>query len=77
MSLETLFWWCLIGGGVGAIVGKHFRAQPLAGGGLGVIFGPLGWLLIYTIKDVREKCSECLSPVPEGASRCARCGAEL
>lgn len=72
-----LLWWGVGGALIGAIIGKHFRRQAGVGAVLGLLLGPLGWILVYTIRDLRYKCPECRSPVPEQAKRCPKCGSEI
>ncbi|MSU59616.1 MAG: hypothetical protein EXS35_15860 [Pedosphaera sp.] len=67
-----LFFMSIIGFGIG-----HRRGRGGLGFLLGLLLGPIGWLLILCFERGGIKCPECLSIVPKGAIRCRYCRAEL
>ncbi len=71
-----MFWlWILICPLVGAAIGQRVNNAGM-GMVLGLLFGPLGWLLVL-IDDKRPQCPECKGRLPDGARRCKHCGAQL
>ena len=71
-----LFIWILIFGLVGALIGRR-RGRIGSGVFWGVLFGPLGWLIVALLKDLRQKCPHCRGTVVVGASKCMHCGGDL
>jgi hypothetical protein len=74
--LIGFFVWILIFGLVGALIGRR-RGRIGSGVFWGVLFGPLGWLIVALLKDLRPKCPHCGSAFVAGASRCCHCGGEI
>ena len=69
--------WTLVLGGIGWIIG-NLKNQARAGFWLGVLFGPLGWLITALIpENPKRRCKYCLKGVPEGATKCWHCGSTL
>ena len=64
--------WIFVSPVIGYAIGKT-RNCPLVGALLGLLFGPLGWLLAF-LNDRREQCPQCRGRVPDGAVRCLHCG---
>lgn len=75
--MEGLLYWGLFGGLIGAILGKYFRNHAGGGALLGLLLGPLGWVLVFVLKDNRFKCPHCRSPVVQGATVCRSCGRDI
>lgn len=75
--MESLFLWGIGGALIGAIIGKHFRDHAGGGALLGLLLGPLGWVLVFVLKDNRQKCPHCMSAVPQGATACKSCGRDI
>jgi hypothetical protein len=74
--MEILLLWALVGGLLGAAIGS--TKNRLHGGfWLGLVLGPIGWLLIIVGPDYRPKCPECKGVIVPGAARCKNCGAAL
>ncbi len=67
--------WFVIGGLVGVICGRA-RGREGAGALLGMLLGPLGWLVILAGRDDRRKCQECRGVIDQLAKRCRHCGCE-
>lgn len=70
-----IFIWLLFGV-IGAIIGN-----PKGRGGdgflLGILFGPIGILIILVIKGNRKTCPFCKELINKEAVRCSRCQKEL
>ena len=60
---------CVIGSLIGAA-----RGRRLLGWLLGLLLGPIGWLIVLTLPDARARCRECGAVLNRGARRCAGCG---
>lgn len=74
MELILTLWivW-IIGGAV--IANAKEKSIPM-GAVLGLLFGPLGWLLIFGLPG--KKCPHCLGNLPEGlVAKCRHCGSDL
>ncbi|MEI8289820.1 MAG: hypothetical protein WCH99_10130 [Verrucomicrobiota bacterium] len=69
------FIWILVCPLVGGVIGQS-RNCPAVGVLLGLIFGPLGWLLAF-LNDRREQCRECGGRLIQGARKCCHCGSEV
>lgn len=74
--MVVLLLWGLIGALVGAAIGKN-KGRPEAGAIFGFLLGPVGWLLVAVGPNMLRKCPECRGVIPEGASRCMHCKAEI
>ena len=61
---------------IGYYIGQT-KGRPTAGALLGLLLGPIGWLLLYVGPDISPKCPECGGSVVAGARRCKNCGSEL
>ncbi|MDE2105032.1 MAG: hypothetical protein KGL39_47780 [Patescibacteria group bacterium] len=70
-----LFFGLVLSALVGAIIGRA-RRNPLTGALLGLLLGPVGWLVAW-VDDRRAQCPECRGRVPDGARRCLHCGYEF
>ena len=69
--------WVLFGGLVGAAIGST-RRQIFSGLVWGVILGPIGWVIVFMLPDLRAKCPECRGSLPDAqVRRCRHCGSEL
>jgi len=66
----------LIGGLVGALIGRS-RGRLVDGLGWGIILGPIGWLIVALLKDLRQKCPHCRGTIVVGARKCMHCGEDL
>jgi len=60
---------------IGGIVG-YFRGRAAEGAAWGFLLGPVGVGIVLMRDDARPKCSACLKPIAEGATRCPHCCAD-
>lgn len=67
---------CLASSIIGGLIGI-LRGRGVDGIVLGLLVGPIGWLLIWLGPDKRRKCPACLGVVPEGARKCCHCASDL
>ncbi|MEQ1904623.1 MAG: hypothetical protein ABL888_10585 [Pirellulaceae bacterium] len=74
MEIYIIIW--LLWAVVGAIIGNA-KARPAAGAILGLLLGPIGWLLMMVALDNRPKCPECGGRAVQGARKCIHCGSIL
>lgn len=72
MEVPVLIVWAAFGI-IGRLIGAS-RGRPNLGGFLGIMLGPLGWLVIIAAGDDRPKCRECGAVLSPGARRCMTCG---
>lgn len=68
--------WLVFFGGAGIALGQ-LRGRPEEGAVLGGLLGPVGWVIVILLPDLRRKCPACKGAVAEGASACRNCGREL
>ncbi len=77
--MEVAIWlWVAIGGLIGAAIGTK-KNRALGGFVLGLILGPIGWLLVAVGPDLREKgpsCPHCGGEMALGKAVCRHCGRE-
>ncbi len=67
----------LFGGLIGYSIGNK-KGQPGAGFFLGLLLGPIGWLIIALSKDKNKKpCPFCKEPTHKDATVCSHCQKEL
>jgi hypothetical protein len=78
--MDIAIWlWVALGGLVGAAIGTK---KNRTGGGfvLGLLLGPIGWLLVAVGPDLREKgptCPHCGGEMAPGKAVCRHCGREV
>lgn len=61
---------------IGLIIGKS-KERGCAGFFLGLLLGPIGWIIVACLSDDRPRCPECLGIVNDYAKKCQNCGTEL
>jgi hypothetical protein len=61
---------------VGALIGK-VKGRVDSGVIWSALFGPIGWVAVALMGDLRPKCPHCRGTVVEGARKCMHCGEEL
>jgi predicted nucleic acid-binding Zn ribbon protein len=77
MEIETFGWvvvWVVLNGAIGAALGGVFRGQAVQGAAVAIVLGPIGWIGVFGLRDVRPKCPECRGVIVQGAKRCRHCG---
>ena len=81
MSDWDIYVACLIAAPVfGALIGLAIglgRGRAAFGFFAGALLGPLGWLIIIVLPRRGRKCPFCLGIIPQAATRCQHCAAEL
>lgn len=74
--MEFLILW-LVMGLVGFLLGK-WKGREGLGFLLGFLLGPIGWVIMLLVDDIRAKCPHCAGPLPkEKVARCMHCGEVL
>src|SRR6266403_2493019 len=61
---------------VGALIGKY-RGRLDSGVIWAALLGPIGWLVVALMEDMRPKCIECGGVVVQGARKCLHCGSPI
>jgi hypothetical protein len=61
---------------IGYVIGRA-RGRGGFGAFMGLLLGPLGWLIVLLLPRQGTKCPECLGIVPAQARRCQHCGSEI
>ena len=76
MDWYLIILWAVIGGIVGSMIGgrKNRYGDGLV---LGVLLGPVGWLIAALMDDHRPRCPSCRSVVDPLAVVCAHCRRQL
>jgi hypothetical protein len=65
-----------LAGAVGAAIGQS-KGKTSYGLLLGLLLGPLGWLLVAASPSGHPKCPACKGDVVTGATKCKNCGSDL
>lgn len=76
---QVFLWYAIcwaVSGGIGAMIGARKGAGG-AGFFLGLILGPIGWLLAAVIKGTRVNCPNCRELIDPAAKVCPRCQTQL
>jgi hypothetical protein len=66
--------WAFFAALIGVLIGQS-KGRAVDGLVLGVLLGPLGWLLIAVGPNKKPKCPDCGGVVVSGAKKCKNCGA--
>jgi hypothetical protein len=74
--MEYVLVWVALGALVGAAIGKS-KGRALAGAAWGIFLGPIGWIVMAIVPDVRIKCPFCGGEIVAGAIKCKNCGSDL
>jgi hypothetical protein len=64
-------------GFVGGVLVAWRRNRWILGPLLGLLLGPLGWLLVLRMAARLRECPACSRPIAIGASTCRHCGADV
>ena len=76
MEPAAILFWLAIQSGIGALIGR-WRGRQLFGWIMGLVFGPIGWIITAIMSDRRPKCPECQGTIVQGARKCKSCGSLL
>jgi hypothetical protein len=76
MNMLIPLLWLVVGGLIGAIVGQS-KGRAGAGFFLGLLLGPIGWLVVAVGPNMNPKCPLCGGVVVKGAIKCKNCGGDL
>jgi hypothetical protein len=68
--------WCALSA-IGGLIALVVNGRVLAGLVLGLLLGPIGWLLVFFLSDLRQRCPSCKGVVASDATACMHCGASL
>lgn len=71
-----LLFWAVIAGGIGAAIGQK-KGRAGEGFVLGLLIGPLGWLLVAVGKSQGPKCPHCHGEIDKGVTKCRHCGGDI
>ncbi|MBA2435711.1 MAG: zinc ribbon domain-containing protein [Pyrinomonadaceae bacterium] len=79
--MEIILFWAIVGGFVGALIGQR-KGRTGEGAVLGLILGPIGWLVValgpdYKTAQESRKCPFCAELVKKEANVCKHCGRDL
>jgi hypothetical protein len=77
--MEILFLFAAAGvsAAIGGCISRWVSGSPNPGLLLGLLFGPLGWIIALTSGDSRPTCPACRCWVVRGASACPHCGQRM
>jgi hypothetical protein len=76
MRPEFLFLIATVWGAIGVGIGVP-KGQPIAGGFLGFLLGPLGILLLVISSGKLVPCPSCCQKIKKGALTCKHCGTNV
>jgi len=61
---------------VGALLGK-MRGRIISGVVWTIVLGPIGWLVVLLMKDLRPACPQCKEVIKPDTRTCPHCRKEL
>jgi hypothetical protein len=61
---------------IGALIGKY-KGRADSGVLWSALLGPIGWIVVALMEDLRPKCPHCRGVIPAGARKCMHCGENL
>ncbi len=67
--------WIIVGILLGAVLGEK-KGRAGFGALVGMILGPLGWLIVALGPDRRGTCPKCSKPISDGIMKCPHCGGD-
>lgn len=79
MGAEAVFYfisWLLFQTLIGALIGRS-KGRVDSGIFWSFFLGPIGWVIVALMADLRQKCPECHSSVAVGARKCRYCGSRI
>jgi len=66
----------IVGGFVGNLIGTS-KNRIVWGMFMGILLGPLGWLIVALGPNNGPRCPFCKGVVIKGATKCKNCGSDL
>jgi hypothetical protein len=84
--LAPILFWAVVFGAVGQAIGARRGMRPIKGVLIGLILGPIGWILLALLptseeeqvranrQQGRKRCPQCAEWVQRGAKVCPHCG---
>lgn len=66
----------MFSGLIGALIGKH-KSRISSGVIWSLMLGPISWLIVALMQDLRQKCPECGGVVVPDARKCKNCGSTI
>ena len=79
MGTQTVVYfivWLIFQTLVGAVIGKS-KGRLDSGVFWSFFLGPIGWLIVALMSDLRQKCPECGGVVVAGARKCKNCASVI
>jgi hypothetical protein len=80
-AMEDMQIYLLGGSGVAALIGLLLglgKGRGFLGFCLGLLLGPIGWVMVMCLSNVSRKCPHCGGGMPAGNfTRCRHCGQDL
>ena len=74
--VEVLLIWAIVGGIVGAAIASSKGGSSASGCIVGVLLGPIGWILIALTAGPSGRCPHCGGRIPKNVAVCSHCGRE-
>ncbi len=65
-----IFW--IFSGLIGYLIGRD-KGETWSGAIMGLLLGPIGWLIVYLAKGNRRVCHACKSKIAVDATICPQC----
>lgn len=80
-AMDDMQIYLLGGSGVAALIGLLLglgKGRGFLGFCLGLLLGPIGWVIVMCLSNVSRKCPHCGGGMPAGNfTRCRHCGQDL
>jgi hypothetical protein len=79
MGAETACYfigWLLFQTLIGALIGR-FKGRVDSGIFWSFFLGPIGWVIVALMKDLRQKCPDCGGSIAEKVRKCKHCGSMI
>lgn len=61
---------------VGLLIGQY-KGRPVLGAVLGLLLGPIGWLLVAVMSNARPTCPFCKGYIVAKALKCKQCASTI
>ena len=76
-SFGIILFVAIVLGAIGDHIACVHNGRRWAGFWFGFCFGPIGWIILMFLKDLRNLCPMCKGSCPQGARKCMYCGESL